>query len=431
MTPTSRKQTGGRKKAARPVYRVKFTAKLIESLAVPKSGRRQAFDAETDGLGIRLEKNASGSDRKIFFWWRRIGGTMNYRTIGCYPAVGCEEAKGQAEEWNGELAAAKRTNDFQALHRARGGVTFQELCERYIERRVRERASNPAVAEREIRYVMASHFKPWLPLRLHQITRDMVRQLHENITAEGHKTRADRIVQLARRLYNYAAKPDVELFAGQNPATKIELHGDNECERFLDAPEMLRLTEALKTEQHADLRDAVELALSAGLRKMNILAMPWKWWDEVNETITIPRPASKNKKPMVIPCTPKATEVLTRRAYLREQSEWVFPSEESASGHLIEIKRPFSELLKRARIENFTFHSLRRTFASWQSIAGVPLQQISKSLGHANLASAQVYARLNTEAVKNAMVQGAGMMEKAIRAARRKQKLLTVKTGVS
>jgi integrase len=100
---------------------------------------------------------------------------------------------------------------------------------------------------------------------------------------------------------------------------------------------------------------------------------------------------------------------------------FVFPGP-GRTGHLTDIKKPWQEFRKRAGLENFRIHDLRHTHASYQSIAGVSLQQIGKSLGHRSLQSTQIYAELHDEAVRGARESGQAKMLELMTAARKRAK---------
>ena len=44
--------------------------------------------------------------------------------------------------------------------------------------------------------------------------------------------------------------------------------------------------------------------------------------------------------------------------------------------------------------KNLTFHLARRTFATMSSSKGVPMESVSKMLGHTNIKTTQIYARI-------------------------------------
>ena len=59
--------------------------------------------------------------------------------------------------------------------------------------------------------------------------------------------------------------------------------------------------------------------------------------------------------------------------------------------------------LPAAELRDLRIHDLRRTQGSWQAALGISLAIIGKSLGHADLKSTQVYARLQLDPVRDAV----------------------------
>ena len=55
------------------------------------------------------------------------------------------------------------------------------------------------------------------------------------------------------------------------------------------------------------------------------------------------------------------------------------------------------DLLVRAKVQNFWFHDLRHTFASWYMINGGDLYELAKILGHSNIKMTERYAKLGRE----------------------------------
>ena len=54
----------------------------------------------------------------------------------------------------------------------------------------------------------------------------------------------------------------------------------------------------------------------------------------------------------------------------------------------------FETVLTMAGIEEFRFHDLRHTFASWYMMNGGDLYELAKILGHANIKMTERYAKL-------------------------------------
>lgn len=405
-----------------PTSRLLFSQKAVQKLRAPRAGRVHVYDEREEGLGIRLE--AGG--RKSFFWFRKVRGVPTFRSIGTFPATSVDQARSTAQEWNGDLEEYKRhgyegENPFA---RASGEPTLGELRDRYIEQRLKKRAAHPDKAEEDVRWMFKKYLAAFESRKLSQIDRKELRELHEKLTKDNGPITADRVIELARRLYYWAGGDKVELWKGENPAVRIELNGDVKRDRFLQPDELVRLDKALKTEKSGDLRDFVTLALATGARRSNVLGMEWSQIDQQHWIWNIPRTSAKNKLPQVVALTPRAVDVLKHRWELRTSSPFVFPSH-SACGHLVELKRPWGELLKRAQINDCTIHDLRRTNASYQAISGQSLQAIAATLGHASVQSTQIYARLNSDAARLSLLAGADAMQQAMVKARRQKKQRT------
>jgi integrase len=109
-------------------------------------------------------------------------------------------------------------------------------------------------------------------------------------------------------------------------------------------------------------------------------------------------------EPVRIPLIGEALEILNDRSWLKDSSiPWVFPSSDSKSGHLENIRAAWKRILDRAGLENLRIHDLRRTLASYQAIAGTSLLIIGKSLGHKSSQSTAIYARLSNDPVREFM----------------------------
>ena len=71
----------------------------------------------------------------------------------------------------------------------------------------------------------------------------------------------------------------------------------------------------------------------------------------------------------------------------------------------------FEDLLERAKIQDFWFHDLRHTFASWYMMNGGDLYELAKILGHANIKMTERYAKLGRAHNHQDRQYGQGDME--------------------
>lgn len=405
--------------------RMHFTERRIAALPIPVK-RRTVYDLKRCELGLKLEP----SGKKTFYWFRAVEGKPKWKTIGPWPDISLDAARAKVDEFNQRLANWKKDdcvgpNPFEHTPRSKE-LTLNQLVEDYIARHVMLEGANPEETSRRVRWMMEKYLDGLWHKRLGSISTRDIFDLHKRIGVEHGKVTANRVVTLLRTTFNWGK--DSGMWSGENPADRIDLFKEFKRKRYLQPDEMLRFKKALDAEKNPDLRDFITLALSTGARRGNICAM--RWADVNGETWTIQR--TKNREPHIVSLRPVALAVLKTRARNREADcPWVFPSSQSVSGHIERFDNHWRELLKRAGIHHpedrerhVTVHDLRRTFASYQAIAGVSLQQIGAALGHLNTASTAIYARLHQESVQNAMATGEKKMADMMTEARKRNKRL-------
>ncbi len=72
----------------------------------------------------------------------------------------------------------------------------------------------------------------------------------------------------------------------------------------------------------------------------------------------------------------------------------LFPPKQGAKGERQRVEGSFETILNLAGIEDFRFHDLRHTFASWYMMNGGDLYELAKILGHSNIKMTERYAKL-------------------------------------
>jgi integrase len=403
----------------KPARKLNFTKRALEALEAPRGADRLVvLDTHTPGLGFVVF--ASGV--RSFFHRRRVRGVAERTTLGRFPDLTIEQARGDASRLNAKIATWKLSgyqgdSPFEGRPEA---TTFDDLVEKYIERHVKRHASHPERAVQEVRWAVDKHLASWKSAKLGEITRSDVVQAHEEI-GRKHRTAANRLVQLVRRLYSWGSAPDVGLHRGENPARHVKMFHESKRTRFLKPAEMHPLFTALKKEPNADLQDYVKLALWTGARRGDLLSMRWQYLGLDDNRWEIPHP--KNRTPYVVALTPEAVEILRDRRKRSKGSDWVFPSKRGRSGHIANFKRGWKSLLKRAGLadKDLRQHDLRRTLGSYQATGGTSLGIIGKSLGHKSLAATAIYAQLDLDPVRESVLSATRTM---IAASKKKPKQL-------
>lgn len=183
-----------------------------------------------------------------------------------------------------------------------------------------------------------------------------------------------------------------------NPAQgvqKLELH--NTRLRFLSKEEREKLLEVCQR-GHPLLYPWVLLAISTGMRKGELLALKWKDLDFEKKIVRVEK--SKNGDKRSVPLTGKALQVLKElHRNCDSTSEFVFARADGQAA--MELKKHWEAAVKEAGLENFRFHDLRHTAATYLLEAKATLAELSSILGHRDIQMVKRYAHLaDNHAVK-------------------------------
>ena len=104
----------------------------------------------------------------------------------------------------------------------------------------------------------------------------------------------------------------------------------------------------------------------------------------------------KGGKMRYVPMPPElAAEIRRYPAVIGEDR--IFPPEPGATSGRQRVERSFETILELAGIQDFRFHDLRHTFASWYMMNGGDLYELAKILGHANIKMTERYAKLGRQ----------------------------------
>lgn len=153
---------------------------------------------------------------------------------------------------------------------------------------------------------------------------------------------------------------------------------------------------ALLAELPQPLRDMASLSLETGLRWGNVSGLRWAQVHEQSAVLTISAGHMKGRSGISLPLSEPALEILRRRR--GQHAVYVF----AAQGR--RIQRPPHEAwygaLRRAGIDDFRWHDLRHTWASWHAQQGTPMLILQQLGGWKTPAMVTRYAHLDTRALR-------------------------------
>src|SRR4029453_6196335 len=79
------------------------------------------------------------------------------------------------------------------------------------------------------------------------------------------------------------------------------------------------------------------------------------------------------------------------------------------------IRTAFESAVESAKVDDFRFHELRHTFASWAVQRGASLHELKDLLGHSSLAMVMRYAHLAPENLRQAVNKAGGVLAEVLR----------------
>ena len=173
----------------------------------------------------------------------------------------------------------------------------------------------------------------------------------------------------------------------------------NKRVRWLEPAEAQRLIEQCPE----PLKSTVEFALATGLRRSNIVDLKWQQIDLQRKVAWIYPEESKSGRAIGVALNEMAESVLRRQ--IGRHHNWVFVHTESVKRNdgtttasvrkmRVDSNTAWRAALKRAGIDDFRFHDLRHTWASWLIQAGVPLSALQEMGGWESIEMVQRYAHL-------------------------------------
>ena len=123
-------------------------------------------------------------------------------------------------------------------------------------------------------------------------------------------------------------------------------------------------------------------------------------WTEIDlKTRTALLLDTKNGERRALPVVGDALALLKERSKVRKIDDArLFPAGPRAKdGAVADLRAPWEAALKAAKIEDFHWHDLRHTCASYMAMSGVSQVEMAKLLGHKTLAMTMRYSHLSPQ----------------------------------
>jgi len=303
------------------------------------------------------------------------------------------DAKAWAAAIEGDLKRGKHLPSREASRR-----TVADLVDRYIEHTLphKPRNRNQKQVSQQLRWWKEEIGK----VAISNVTPALVAQCRDRLRSE--KTpRGDR--HSPATVNRYLAALSVAFataireyhWVESNPVQAVTKGPESAgVTRFLSDDERKRLLEACKVSSFDWLYLLVLLALTTGARRAELLGLTWKDVDLQRGLIVFQE--TKNRDRRAVPAVGEALKLLAEWSRIRRiDSDLVFQGDKK--GRPPAIDKAWNAALEKAEIENFRFHDLRHTAASYLAMSGATAPEIAAVLGHHTLQMVKRYSHLSEQ----------------------------------
>jgi len=325
-------------------------------------------------------------------------GTARYKAIirrkGVPMKAKSFRTRAQAEAWAKRLEV--KILDHRALPTWEAEKhTLADLIDRYVE----EVLPRKPKSQREQSYQLQWWRDQLGDQKLVSLTPPLIVQYRDKLSREigpkGKKRQpgtVNRYLAVLSHAFTVATKE--WQWVEQNPVLKVsKLKEPRGRVRFLSDEEMQPLLDACENSTDPRLYPLVVLAISTGARQGELLALRWKDLDFGRGVAVLHD--TKNNERRAIPIEGLAREVLEERGRIRRFDTDLIFANDSGKAHF--PKKPWGQALQDAEIEDFHFHDLRHTAASYLVMSGATLAEIAEVLGHKTLEMVKRYAHLTEQ----------------------------------
>ena len=222
-----------------------------------------------------------------------------------------------------------------------------------------------------------------------EVDRVLVDRIKAARTAIGTRSTANRYLAVIRSILRKARDewewiehiPKVSLFKEPEGRTRALTH-----EEFA----------RLYAELPSHLADMALFTLATGLRQANVAKLEWLEVDLALRHAWIPAHKFKNGSPHAVPLNEIACAVLQKQ--IGKHPTHVFTFRGKPVDNV--STKAWWAALERAGIENFRWHDLRHTFATWHRQAGTPTHELQRLGGWKTLAMVERYAHVAPEGLQ-------------------------------
>jgi len=338
----------------------------------------------------------------------RITYQVMVRVKGSKPASKSFDKKTDAKRWANkietEIGERRHFGTRESLTK-----TFKDLVYRYLENELSKRKSDQNKVKMHLNW-WQKHLGSYY---LADITPQMISELRDKLAVEWIK-KGPKALEVQRQpatVRLYLASLSTAFTTAQkdwgwiesNPVKTVRKpRVDNARTRYLEPEEQKELLAAARKDSNPHIYDFILLAICTGARWSEISELTWKNIDFKGDKPVMTLEKTKNGETRRVPLTGPAVPMLKAKRQANElKSRYVFPN--LAGDAPMQLRKAWERVVGSANLQDFKFHDLRHTTASYLANSGSGLHEIGKILGHRNQEVTKRYSHLTDQYTHDVM----------------------------
>ncbi|MBK1670016.1 integrase [Rhodovibrio sodomensis] len=304
------------------------------------------------------------------------------------------DRKRDAEGWAAQQEAAIQENrHFRSAEAKRR--TVADLIDRY------EKSVLPQKRSQEHQRRQLERWREELGhIVLAELTPGAVAEARDNIAADtvrGDRKRSPGSVNRYLAALGHALKVGAEEWGWleHSPMSSVrKLKEPKGRVRYLNETERVRLLNACKESREPLLYPIVLIAMLTGMRKGELLSLTWDQVDLERSRVILHDTKNDERRPVSLP-RPAREQLEPLQADATSDAVYVFPNADGTKP--IDIRAAWEAARELAGLQDFRFHDLRHTTASYLAMNNASVAEIAAVLGHKSLQMTQRYAHLSEQ----------------------------------
>jgi integrase len=378
---------------------LRLTQAAANNLKPPTSGRREVWDAQLPGFGLRI----SASGLKTWQAFYRVDGKMVREKLGSLAQIPDVRAARELARQSMTKARTgahpveeRRRKEEDERHQAeaeesRKRNTVAAVIDRYLAERPADKSRRPMRAEylAETARTLEKDVKlTALGKRpLDELSSDDIKRLVRAIAKDA-PSQANHTLAYLKAMLGWAVD---EGLIEKNPASGVKMPAQKvERERALGEEEIRPFWLACDRIGWP-FGPLAQLLLLTGQRRDELAHATWSEFDLDKETWTLPGERTKNGRGHIVHLSALAIETLAKLPRIASKKGWVFTTglgggDTSVSGFGRGRERIAAAMTEASgeAVAPFTLHDLRRSTATGMAALGIAPHVVDKILNHSS-----------------------------------------------